>query len=162
MIDVARTVPRVSLLTCTYNRRQYLPSALRCSVRQTWPNLQIIVVNDGGESVRDIVYVKHESFESRFTQQIATELETLNRPLLAGNRPYLLIGFGRWGSSDPWLGIPVNWGQIAGARVIVESTLPGMDKEPSQGAHFFHNIVSFQVCYLCVRHDAGPAIAGSS
>ena len=60
MIDVARTVPRVSLLTCTYNRRQYLPSALRCSVRQTWPNLQIIVVNDGGESVRDIVESFHD------------------------------------------------------------------------------------------------------
>ena len=114
------------------------------------------------ESVRDIVYVKHESFESRFTQQIATELETLNRPLLEASRPYLLLGFGRWGSSDPWLGIPVNWGQISGARVIVESTLPDMDKEPSQGAHFFHNLVSFQVCYLCVRHDEGGATAGRS
>ena len=114
------------------------------------------------ESVRDIVYVKHGSFESRFTQQIATELETLNRPLLEASRPYLLLGFGRWGSSDPWLGIPVNWGQIAGARVIVESTLPGMDKEPSQGAHFFHNIVSFQVCYLCVRHDEEGATTGRS
>jgi len=114
------------------------------------------------ESVRDIVYVKHEIFESRFTQQIATQLETLNRPLLEASRPYLLLGFGRWGSSDPWLGIPVNWGQIAGARVIVESTLPGMDKEPSQGAHFFHNLVSFQVCYLCVRHDEGDTTASRS
>ena len=81
----------------------------------------------------------------------------MNRRLLEESRPYLLLGFGRWGSSDPWLGIPVKWGQIAGARVIVESTLPGMDKEPSQGAHFFHNLISFQVSYLCVRHDETSA-----
>jgi hypothetical protein len=105
------------------------------------------------ETILDVVYVKPAAFESRFTRQIATELEQLNRPLLEQARPYLLLGFGRWGSSDPWLGIPVNWGQIAGARVIVESTLPGMDVEPSQGAHFFHNIISFQVLYLCVRHE---------
>jgi len=107
------------------------------------------------ETIHDVVYVKPDTFESRFTRKIAAELELLNRPLLAEDRPYLLVGFGRWGSSDPWLGIPVNWGQIAGARVIVESTLSGMDVEPSQGAHFFHNIISFQVCYLCVRHEAG-------
>ena len=68
-------------------------------------------------------------------------------------RPYLLLGFGRWGSSDPWLGIPVEWGQISGARVIVESTLPNMNVEPSQGAHFFHNLISFEVPYLCVTHE---------
>jgi len=114
------------------------------------------------ETILDVVYVKPGPFESRFTQQIAVELEQLNRSLLEENRPYLLLGFGRWGSSDPSLGIPVNWGQIAGARVIVESTLPGMDVEPSQGAHFFHNIISFQVCYLCVRHQGGAATAGRS
>ena len=114
------------------------------------------------ETIQDVVYVKPEPFESRFTPRIATELEQLNRPLLQESRPYLLIGFGRWGSSDPALGIPVNWGQIAGARVIVESTLPGMDVEPSQGAHFFHNIVSFQVYYLCVRHEEGAGVATRS
>jgi len=114
------------------------------------------------ETILDVVYVKPGDFESRFTPQIATELEQLNRPLLEEDRPYLLVGFGRWGSSDPWLGIPVKWGQIAGARVIVESTLPGMDVEPSQGAHFFHNIISFQVCYLCVRHETGAGEARRS
>jgi hypothetical protein len=114
------------------------------------------------ETIRDVVYVKPEPFESRFTRQIATELEQLNRPLLREARPYLLIGFGRWGSSDPSLGIPVNWGQIAGARVIVESTLSGMNVEPSQGAHFFHNIVSFQVYYLCVRHEERAVVAKRS
>jgi hypothetical protein len=108
------------------------------------------------ETIRDVVYVRPESFESRLTPQIARELENVNRRLLDEGCPYLLIGFGRWGSSDPWLGIPVEWGQIAGARVIVESTLPGMDVESSQGAHFFHNIVSFGVFYLCVRHGDAP------
>jgi hypothetical protein len=103
----------------------------------------------------DVVYVKPEAFEARLTRGIAGELERFNRSLLGEGRPYLLIGFGRWGSADPWLGIPVVWGQIAGARVIVESTLSGMDVEPSQGAHFFNNLISFKVPYLCVHHDVG-------
>jgi hypothetical protein len=117
-----------------------------------------VVGNGLVETILDVVYVKPEQFEARFTPQIATELEHLNRSLMEANRPYLLLGFGRWGSSDPWLGIPVKWGQIAGARVIVESTLTGMDVEPSQGAHFFHNLISFEVSYLCVRHEkeTGP------
>jgi len=112
-----------------------------------------VMGNGALETIHDVVYVRPERFESRFTPKIAAELDKLNRPLLEEGRPYLLLGFGRWGSSDPWLGIPVEWGQIAGARVIVESTLPGMDVEPSQGAHFFHNIISFEVLYLCVRHE---------
>jgi hypothetical protein len=111
-----------------------------------------VMGNGALETIRDVVYVRPESFESRLTPKIAVELEKYNRPLLEEGCPYLLLGFGRWGSSDPWLGIPVKWGQIAGARVMVESTLPGMDVEPSQGAHFFHNIISFEVFYLCVRH----------
>ena len=109
------------------------------------------------ETIRDVVYVRPDVFEARLTPAIALQLETLNRELVRERRPYLLLGFGRWGSSDPWLGIPVRWGQIGGARVIVESTLPGMDVEASQGAHFFHNLISFQVPYLCVRHDAADA-----
>jgi hypothetical protein len=64
-----------------------------------------------------------------------------------------LIGFGRWGSADPSLGIPVVWSQICGAKAIVEATLPAMNVELSQGSHFFHNMSSFQVSYFCVRHD---------
>lgn len=105
------------------------------------------------ESICDIVYVRPERFEARLTPKIAAELETVNRLLLEKKRPYLLLGFGRWGSSDPWLGIPVEWGQISGARVIVESTLPDMNVEPSQGAHFFHNLISFEVPYMCVTHE---------
>ena len=106
------------------------------------------------EGIKDVVYVKPEEFESRHTQAIAVELETINRNLLGEGRPYLLIGFGRWGSSDPWLGIPVNWGSVCGAKVIVEATLPKMDIELSQGSHFFHNLTSFKVSYFCVPHTS--------
>lgn len=82
----------------------------------------------------------------------------LNASLIAAGRPYLLIGFGRWGSSDPWLGIPVTWPQISGARVIVEATLPDMHVDASQGSHFFHNMISFHVPYFTVRHTHGGRI----
>jgi len=107
------------------------------------------------DSLRDVVYVRPGPFEARLTREIAAELATINRALAEENRRYLLLGFGRWGSSDPWLGIPVEWGHISGAGVIVESTLPDMNVEPSQGAHFFHNLVAFEVPYLCVAHDDG-------
>ncbi len=110
------------------------------------------------EGILDVVYVKPDVFESRFTKQIARELAQMNDDLLSARRPYLLVGFGRWGSSDPWLGIPVEWGDIAGARVIIEATLPSMNVEASQGAHFFHNLSSFQVCYLTIHHDTTPGI----
>ena len=74
--------------------------------------------------VNDVVYVDPGSFEARHTPAIAAEVDALNRELVGAGRPYLLIGFGRWGSSDPWLGIPANWSQISGARAIVEATLP--------------------------------------
>lgn len=105
------------------------------------------------EGIRDVVYVRPDHFEARHTRQIASELERMNTPLQDEGRPYLLIGFGRWGSSDPWLGIPVDWGQICGAKVIVEATLPTMNVDPSQGSHFFHNISSFKVSYFSVRYD---------
>jgi Pyruvate phosphate dikinase, AMP/ATP-binding domain len=108
--------------------------------------------------IRDVVYVRPALFEARHTRTIAAEIAAANRRLLQQGRPYLLIGFGRWGSSDPWLGIPVAWGDVAGARVIVEATLPAMNVELSQGAHFFHNLISFGVPYLCVAHSAGAAI----
>jgi hypothetical protein len=110
-------------------------------------------------TLTDVVYVRPERFAARDTQQIAAELRAVNDALVAAGRPYVLIGFGRWGSSDPWLGIPVAWADIAGARVIVEATLPAMDVEASQGAHFFHNLSGFQVSYLSVHHDARPGIA---
>jgi hypothetical protein len=117
-----------------------------------------VMGNGVNQSIRDAVYVKPESFDPKHTPQIAAQLEQFNMPLLADERPYLLIGFGRWGSSDPWLGIPAKWGQICGARVIVEATLPNMVVELSQGSHFFHNITSFQVSYFSVDHHRRPGI----
>jgi len=104
------------------------------------------------DNIRDIVYVKPEKFSPHRTETIAGQLEDLNRELAASHEPYVLIGFGRWGSSDPQGGIPVNFGQISGARVIVESTLPEMNFMLSQGSHFFHNITSFRVLYFSVPH----------
>jgi hypothetical protein len=104
------------------------------------------------ENIRDIVYVKPEKFSVNQTQIIAAQLEEFNHKLVASNEPYLLIGFGRWGSSDPQGGIPVKFGQICGAKVIVESTLPEINFMLSQGSHFFHNITSFRVFYFSVAH----------
>lgn len=110
------------------------------------------------ENISDVVFVKPESFDKQYTKRIAEEVDLINKELLNKKLPYLLIGFGRWGSSDPWLGIPVEWGQIAGAKVIVESTLPGINVELSQGSHFFHNLTSFQVSYFSIHHESGKKI----
>lgn len=106
----------------------------------------------------DVVYVRPDKFEARYTGQIAGELEKINRQLVMEDRKYLLLGFGRWGSSDPWLGIPVEWSQISGAGAIVEATLQDMDIELSQGSHFFHNLTSFEICYLAVHHTGAYKI----
>jgi hypothetical protein len=102
------------------------------------------------DDLRDIVYLPPERFEARHTGAIAQELDAINRALVSENRPYVLIGFGRWGTSDPWLGVPVTWDQIAGARIIVEAQLGSLAPEPSQGSHFFHNLSSFGVGYFPV------------
>jgi hypothetical protein len=106
------------------------------------------------DNLSDIVYVRPDVFEARHTPAIAEEIGGLNRQLMDEGRRYLLIGFGRWGSSDPWLGIPVDWSRIAGAGAIIEATLPDMDVDLSQGSHFFHNISSFQICYFMIRHSS--------
>lgn len=99
------------------------------------------------EGVRDIVYVRREAFRRSRTVDVAGEIGRLN-DRLRGERPYVLIGPGRWGSADRWLGIPVSWGQISGARCIVETPLPDIRVEPSQGTHFFQNITSFGIGYF--------------
>ncbi len=112
------------------------------------------VMGNGSETdIRDIVFVRPENFSPMRTPEIAKELDAINRRLSDEHRPYVLIGFGRWGSSHPTLGIPVDWSQISGARTIVEATLPDMNVELSQGSHFFHNLSSFRATYFMVRHD---------
>jgi len=113
-----------------------------------------MVMGNGIEGgLQDIVYVRPENFSCMRTAEIATEIGAVNRVLVDQHRPYLLIGFGRWGSSQPTLGIPVDWSQISGAKTIVETTLPEMNVELSQGSHFFHNLSSFRASYFMLRHD---------
>lgn len=107
-----------------------------------------VLGNGTNEKITDVVFVKPEVFNAKDTPLITEELEQINNIMLEERKPYLLIGFGRWGSSDPWLGIPVNWSQISGSKVIVESLLPNMNVDLSQGSHFFHNITSLQVLYF--------------
>ena len=107
------------------------------------------------DDLLDVVYLKPKVFSAAKTPVIAMEVDRLNRTLLKTGRPYVLIGFGRWGSADPWLGVPVDWGQISGARVIIEAGIAGMNPDPSQGAHFFHNLIGLGVCYLTVSQTGG-------
>ncbi len=103
----------------------------------------------------DVVYVRPDTFDAAHTRAIALEVEEANRRLVREGRPYVLLGFGRWGSSDPWLGVPVDWGQISGAKVIVETSTKGMNPDASQGAHFFHNLIGFGVFYLTASLRGG-------
>jgi hypothetical protein len=100
------------------------------------------------DNIKDIVYVKPENFELKNTKTIVPELELFNDRLLKSNLPYLLIVFGRLGTADPWLGIPVQWGQVCGAKVIVEATLANVRVELSQGAHYFHNMINLGIKYF--------------
>ncbi len=102
-------------------------------------------------NLADIVYVKSECFDPAKTCDIATELEGLNAKFLKEGKNYILIGPGRWGSSDSWLGIPVKWPQISAAKVIVEAAQENYKIDPSQGTHFFQNLTSFGVAYFTVN-----------
>ena len=104
--------------------------------------------------IRDIVYVKPDTFTAARTPRMAGEVHQINIALKGEGRPYLLIGPGRWGSSDSWLGIPVVWSQISGAKAIVEVALPDMNVEPSQGSHFFQNITSLRIAYFTLPLDS--------
>ena len=114
-----------------------------------------VLGNGVEDSIRDVVFIDPDHFDPDTTFEVAAELEGINRRLVADGRPYILIGFGRWGTSDARLGIPVTWGQISGAKVIVEATLPEVNTDLSQGSHFFHNVLGFRILYLSVEHD-GP------
>ncbi len=101
-------------------------------------------------AVTDIIYVKPQVFDTSKTIEIADEIGELNRMLQQEQRKYLLIGPGRWGTMDRWLGIPVQWRHITQVGTIVETTSEKLSAEPSQGSHFFHNITSLGINYLCV------------
>ena len=107
------------------------------------------VLND----IRDIVYVHPERLNRSNSNIVAKNIAKINGELVRENSPYLLIGPGRWGSSDHLLGIPVNWSQISGAKSIIECEMADISVDPSQGTHFFQNIVSFNVGYLTIRNN---------
>ncbi|HKI13185.1 MAG TPA: PEP/pyruvate-binding domain-containing protein [Candidatus Acidoferrum sp.] len=107
------------------------------------------------ENLRDIVVVDSQRFERGQSQEVARLVSYFNAKLNEENRPYLLVGVGRWGSNEPWLGIPVEWDEISGARVIVEAGFWDFRVTPSQGSHFFQNLTAFQVGYFTVNPDLG-------
>ena len=98
--------------------------------------------------IADVVFVDPDAFDAAHTVEIAAEVSRLNKQLASQNRRYLLIGPGRWGSADRWLGIPVKWSDISGVRAMVETTVESLQADPSQGSHFFHNITSLDISYL--------------
>ncbi|MGD9239846.1 MAG: PEP/pyruvate-binding domain-containing protein, partial [Desulfobacterales bacterium] len=100
------------------------------------------------KAIEDIIFVNPDTFDAADTIEIAAEIGNINREMTLSNRKYLLIGPGRWGSADRWLGIPVRWTDISGVGAIVEATIKGLKADPSQGSHFFHNITSLGISYL--------------
>lgn len=110
------------------------------------------------ENIHDLVFVDREVFERGRSRQVAAEVARINDNLTADGRPYLLIGVGRWGSADPYLGVPVAWHEISGARVIVEAGFRDFTVSPSQGTHFFQNLVANRVGYFTVNPEAGDGM----
>ena len=105
-----------------------------------------------------IVSVPSSTFDSAGTREMAEEIAELNKKIKSEGASYLLCGPGRWGSSDPWLGIPVVWSDISEARMIIETAIPGYRIEPSQGTHFFQNITSLGVGYLTIDTVCGDGM----
>lgn len=103
------------------------------------------------EDLYDIVFVDPELFEPAKSRVIAAEVGKINQKFIEENRNYILVGFGRWGTSDPWLGIPVEWHQISKAKIVIESNLDGFNIEPSLGSHFFHNMTSLKMGYFHIK-----------
>ena len=103
------------------------------------------------DDIKDVIVVDYHLFDRAKSREVAKEVAFFNNKLLADKKPYLLIGVGRWGTLDPWLGIPVKWEQISGAKAIVEADFKEITVEPSQGSHFFQNITSFMIGYFTVN-----------
>ena len=119
---------------------------------------QQVLGNGRLEGIRDLVVVDFQRFERAHSREAATEVGRLNGILFAEHVPYALVGVGRWGSRDPWLGIPVTWDQVSGAQVIVEAGLRDLKVTPSQGTHFFQNLTSFNVGYFTVNPESGDGV----
>jgi CheY-like chemotaxis protein len=124
-------------------------------VEQTVCQSNRVLGNGRARGLRDAIVVDFHRFDRGRSQEVAQAVAYFNHRMVERRSPYLLIGVGRWGSNDPWLGIPVTWDQIAGARTIVEAGFRDFRVMPSQGSHFFQNLTSFQIGYFTVNPDAG-------
>lgn len=129
------------------NVEEIEPSGLICQSLQVLGNGVI-------REIHDIVMVDIHRYDRAKSREVAAEVSRLNSVLVSENKPYLLIGVGRWGTLDPWLGVPVTWDQISGARAIVEANMKDFNVAPSQGSHFFQNLTSFMVGYFTVNANA--------
>ncbi|HAQ37263.1 MAG TPA: pyruvate, phosphate dikinase [Saprospirales bacterium] len=107
------------------------------------------------KDISDVIYIDNRVFDKSKTQEMVLEIEKLNIIMRKENRKYILIGPGRWGTRDPWIGIPVNWTQISHAKTIVETSLEGYPLDASSGSHFFHNVTSMNVGYFSVQPELG-------
>ena len=114
--------------------------------------------NGRSREIEDVVFVNPETFDPARTVDIATEIGRINKLLAHHNRRYLLIGPGRWGSADRWLGIPVSWHDISGVGAMIETTTENFKADPSQGSHFFHNITSLGISYLTTAQNGDDFI----
>jgi len=103
------------------------------------------------DSITDVIYLKSDRFETSQTGVIAKELAAINKKQMDGDRDYVLITIGRLGTSDPWLGVPVDWADVSRAKCVVECTIPGVGVDLSQGSHFFHNVIGFGVMYFSIK-----------
>jgi hypothetical protein len=110
--------------------------------------------NGNLENISDVVFVKMDNFDKTRTEEIIPEIEALNASMIQKNKKYVLIGPGRWGTRDRFIGIPLVWTQISNARVIVETGLPEFPLDASLGSHFFHNVTSMNVGYFSIQHDS--------
>jgi hypothetical protein len=105
------------------------------------------------ENVKDVIFVDSERFDKSKTEEMAREIERLNDKMTEEDIPYILIGPGRWGTRDRWIGIPVKWHQISNAKVIVETSLDDYPLDASSGSHFFHNVTTMNVGYFTVQPE---------
>ena len=109
--------------------------------------------NGCNQEICDILFVNPDTFDPARTVDIATEIGRMNHQLAQQQRKYLLIGPGRWGSADRWLGIPVNWNDISGVGAMIETTTENFKADPSQDSHFIHNITSLGISYLTTSQN---------
>ena len=110
------------------------------------------------KDIEDIIYVDNDKFDKNLTIEMADEIDYLNKKMCEQKRPYVLIGPGRWGTRDRFIGIPVRWPQISNAKVIVETSLEDFPLDASSGSHFFHNVTSNDIGYLSVGDESESLI----